>query len=253
MLVKLKFRNIISVFILALFLLSAVFGYCQKYNNTEISQNRLLLDSIEAIYGSDDLLVSGRFYKPTHSYASGNPYFLEKNWCKGTLFIRDRAFKYVDCTYNIENDKVIIKANLKSGASVQLEINIEYLDSFIIGNHHFINSDGLKTTESINGYYEQIYNSDYLFLIKHSKTFINKYTDLEPYGRFSKVRSAYYIYFNSQLSKLFTKKSFLHYFKPYKKEIRKFFRKNNIKYKKASNYEIYKLMKYCNELSPTPE
>jgi len=238
--------------ILVLFLLSPVSIYCQKHNNADNRQNQSLLDSINTIYGSDDLLINGRRYEPLHVQASGNPYLFENDWRRGTLYIKGRIFNNVHCKYNIEKDKVVINTILHSGVPVQLIINNEYLDSFIIENHSFINVAVLKTDKETAGYYEQIFNGDFKFLKKHNKTFLNKYNDLEPYGSYSKIRTEYYLYYNSRLFKVFSKKSFLKYFKPYKKEIKKFIRKNRIKYKKASNQDLNKLMIFCNKLKLTP-
>ena len=89
---------------------------------------------------------------------------------------------------------------------------------------------------------------NFIFFAKHSKGFKKQYSESKPHGEYAEPKAVNYIFENNVLTKLATKKSFLEYFLEHKKDVKKYMKKNKLKYKKANSGELYKLLKYCNEI-----
>jgi len=195
------------------------------------------------------MLVNGEMYIPTNPKAEGFPYFNSPDWVRGSVGINGQVYEEIELKYNIERDKLILKTSDRSGKSLFIILNDELIELFQIGEHLFINSSMLSSRKRLNTYLELIYDEEIMFLRSFIKTHLSEYSDKNPFGRYSTQKSQSYIFSNSELYHVGTKKSFLEYFEPQRKEIKKYLKKNKIKYKDASNIELINLMTFCNELS----
>ncbi|RLD77537.1 MAG: hypothetical protein DRJ07_14545, partial [Bacteroidetes bacterium] len=127
----------------------------------------------------------------------------------------------------------------------QLVLNSTFVDSFYLGNHAFINLYNQNEIPHQFEYFEKIYTGKDLFLKKYRKKFITVYNNWYPDGKYSSQQYTYYIHYRGSLAKVNSKKAFLSFYDSYRKEIRKFMRKNKIKYKNATKEELIKLMTFC--------
>ena len=239
-------RIILLFFTLPLFL--APSSFAQKSDDAVINTVKELHDYSAYFYGIDDLLVNGRKYIPAHGNAKGDPYFSGPDWVTGTLLIKEKTYKAVELKYNVDLDKIILRAEVIRGGLVYVLLNNDFVTSFIIGEHYFINSSQLLQQDN-SGYFELVFEGEHTLLIKHHKSFISEFSQNAPLGRFSDLNSTRYIYCAGMLYKMPYKKSFLMYFKPFRKEIKKYMKQKKVKYKKANNFELHQLLKYCNEIS----
>lgn len=239
-------HTIFLFFTLSLFLIPSLSA--QQLNDTVINTVKELNDYSAYFYGIDDWLVNGRKYIPEHGNAKGHAYFSEQDWVTGTLVIKKKTYKDVEFKYNIDLDKIILRAEVTRGGLVYVLLNDDFVTSFIIGEHYFINSAQLLLAGN-SGYFELVFEGKHTLLIKHHKTFISEFNQNAPLGRFSDLNSVKYIYCDGLLNKIPSTKSLLTYFKPFRKEIKKYMKQEKIKYKKATNFELYQLLKYCNEIS----
>ncbi len=241
------FLNKFFWIIVVLFTYSSV--YAQEQNkNINNSFNRII-DFTEFVYGTNDILVNGQPYLLKLNDVKGHPFFGDGNWSNETLFIKEKEFNDVKLKYDIEADKLILNAKYDKNIFIKIELSNKVIDSFNINGHHFINSRQFLTEPGKSAYFELIYNGNFLFLIKHKKILNSAYYDIPPFGKYSDMQSVYYIFNDGEMNRLISKQSFLRYFIQDKNRIRKFMRKNKIKYKKASHKELRALMKYCDNLS----
>ncbi|MCD4696583.1 MAG: hypothetical protein K8S16_10125 [Bacteroidales bacterium] len=215
----------------------------------EIYRNEAeLFNYTEKIYGSNDLLVNGQIYIPTKSQALGHPYFNSNDWANGMLFIAGNLFPDVVLKYDIEQDVFVLKNKNRKGGNQYISLQKGLVDTVEIEGHLFINS-ALILPESRNlGYVELIFRGDFLFFIKYVKQYKKVYSDTKPYGEYTRQQSVHYIYQDGRIDKLPTKKAFISHFAEHKKAIKKYFKKNKIKYNNASPRQVRKLLTYCNDL-----
>lgn len=238
-----------TVFLISItFFIFSTFSLKSQEKNNSKSLNKIINYS-ESIYGTDDLLVNGQPYLIKNKDVKGHPYFIDEFWRQETLFIKEKKFNNVGLNYDVEDDKLILETKFNKNLYLKIELSNEVIDSFNIRGHHFINSSILENYNGKNEYFEEIYNGDFIFLIKHYKTLDKSYYDNPPSGKYNKIKSIYYIYKDGILKKIKNKRAFLDYFKNNKKEIKKFMKKNKIKYNRAKSDELFILMEFCNKLS----
>jgi len=206
-----------------------------------------ILDLANSIYRADDRLVNGKYYKPRHFFAEGHPYFNKNEWVDGTLFIKGIQYNKIPIKYNIEDDKIIIKSILEDRISKNIVLHNSFVDSLIIGSHIFHNTNNFSLDEPI-GIVEHIYSGEIKAYFKHRCEFKDELSERQQHGKYLKARKKLFLYDGDSFISIQTKKDFLMYFEEHKKEVKQFLRKNRISIKKATAYQIVKLIQFCEHL-----
>ena len=219
-----------------------------QVNKNLLNSHEKLLDYADQVYGSNDLLVNGRIYVPMHSLAEGHPYFEIKDWILGDVYTKGNKFEQLKLKYDIELDEFILFFIDKENHNNYIVLNKHYVDSVYVGKFLFVNTAVIPEISENLGYCELVYNKQLSFLVKYKKDFKKEYSETKPHGEYSKINANRYITESGILTKVNTKKTLLRYFEPYKKEIKKYLKKNKINYKKANSGELNTLINYCNEV-----
>ena len=200
-------------------------------------------------YGSSDLLVNGRPYRPEHPRASGHPYFGEDHFQKASVFIKGRKFEQVDLLYNVERDELILKHQLTNKNRVQLKLTTALVDSFVLNGQVFVNNMYGPPTGGGQGYLKKLYKGQWQLYIRMEKDFYPLYSNKNPYGRYGKTDLIYFLVdSNGKMEKVKNKRSLLKFFGENKKAVRRFMKKISFRFKKASDIQWYELMKFCETL-----
>ncbi|MCF8235100.1 MAG: hypothetical protein K9H13_04810 [Bacteroidales bacterium] len=208
-----------------------------------------LLTNIDEIYGSDIKLLNGEMYMPANTNAEGFPFLLQDEFIKGDLSIKDVFYRNVLIKYDLVADRIILHQNTIEGKPVTLLLNSAFVDSVYLGKLKFVNTKELIGKDTLKNFMEVIYDNGFKLVSTHEKSFIGTYNNLTPNGSFSDANTTYYILQNNQLSKISNKRDLFRYFESNKKEIKKFLRGNDIKFRKATNRELKQLMNFCNKLT----
>jgi len=229
-----------------LLLMSGVLAFGQSQQQDAVKN---LYRQTEKIYSTDDLLVNGQLYIPTRPRAKGSPYYGEKQFVEGSVQIKGRQFENVLLMYNLENQRLILRAAVETGKYVTILLNSDLIDYFIIDGLHFINAGKYVNGDESAGFYAAVYHGHFDFLIKFEKEFRAVYDNQTPNGSYTGMKSDYYLFDGDNLVNVSKKKALLEYFLTEKKEIKSFMRKQKIAYKKASVPALNQLMKYCDTVS----
>ena len=238
-----------DVLLICLFSLIYVEAMSQDKNTTSSDALTILSEYSGDLYGTNDFVVNGRSYIPDHYNAKGDPYLFSDKWVESTIVIEGKKYGNQEILYNIDTEKLILKSSQKINEEVLLVLNTEFVDAFYFGEHYFVNGYKNFPDRIFPGFVEQVYSGNFVIVIRYQKSFISNYTANAPNGFYSGTKSAIYISEEGTLKKLPTKKALLDYFLDQKKEIKKFIRKNNIKYKKANAIQLNKLFSYCDTIS----
>lgn len=224
-----------------------IVGQTENLIHEQISD---ILKIANQVCGPDEMLENGRLYTPDHPKARGNPYLEGTDWMIVKLFIKGDEFNDVKIKYNVHLEQLILKKEINDQEShIPILLNNNFIDSFDKEGRHFINLIGMPFNNELSGFAELIYNGQLIFIVKHTKEFLKRYSQSNAYGAYSKLYSTYYVYENGKLIRLGKKGSLLKYFEPIQKEVKNFIRQQNIKYKKATNAQLYELIKFCDEKS----
>jgi hypothetical protein len=223
-------------------------GLCGQDTSRFIDTRDELLNYAEAVYGSDDMIINGRIYVPQHTLAEGHPYFEIADWVMGDVFIRGHRFKNLKLKYDIDLDEFVLYIEDKYQRKNYLVLNHHYVDSVYLGKYIFINTAAYPGIGRDLGYAELVYDNGLIFLVTYEKDFKKQYSESKPYGEYGKQYAERYIASEGSVSKVTSKKAFLKYFESYKKEIRRYMKKQKINYRKAGSGTLKNLFTYCHEL-----
>ncbi|HAG16069.1 MAG TPA: hypothetical protein DCG69_06025 [Bacteroidales bacterium] len=239
-----KKRNSKSYSILLLSLL--VVGFSNKLNAQEIPHNHLSEFSNE-VYGTDDRLINGKYYKPKHFFALGHPYFKMNEWLPGTLFIKGIPYENIALKYSIEEDLIIIKDTYDKAMSKDIVLHNSFVDSLQIEKHLFHNTSNFANNNPI-GYAELIYRGKTTAYFKHSIEFKDELSDRIKYGKYLKPRKNIYILKEDTFYLIKSKKEFLNLFSEKQDELISLIRKNKIRFKKMTDNQLRNLMQITENL-----
>lgn len=201
------------------------------------------------VYGIDDLLVNGSIYAPLHPVAYGSQYLVKSTFSKGSLNLVGREFHDVDLKFDIEQQKVILKGFIDSVHYKVIVLNDNYIKDFLIDDKHFVNISKHLNNKSVKGFYELVYNGEFVFIKSYKKEFLGVYSNRYPNGKYSKTNAESFIIKNNNKYTIKNKKSIFSVFPEQKQEIKIYMKDNKIKLRKASNKSINNLMHYCDEVS----
>jgi hypothetical protein len=222
----------------------------QDYSSAKVNETLFDLETFTAkLYGTNDVVVNGRKYIPTHYNAKGNPYFLTDNWMKGSLVIDGKKHDNQELLYNIDIEKVILKTTINSTDTIYLVLNSEFIEAFYLGGRYFVNASQTNFKKQFQGFLEQVYSGRFMVMTRHQKSFVSSYSKNSPNGFYSATTSVHYILNNGQISRVSTKKSLFNYFSAHKRDIKNYLHRNKIKYKQADALQLTKLFEYCDEIS----
>lgn len=213
------------------------------------SELQTFYETVSQIYGTDPVLVNGTVYLENLGEIKGNPYFLSGGWIAGDIFVRERRYANQKMKYNIETDELILNTGHNDSLFTTIRLNRALVDSFNMGGHHFAHSRRFFPGDSLDRYFETIEGSGFTFLQTHRKELNKKYSAFAPGGNYSEPETQRFIFKNDKLFKINNKKEFYSFFDKEKKDIRKFLRTNQIKYRKANTSELKLLISYISELT----
>ncbi len=240
--INISIRKSIMLFTSLFFL-----GYLAGAQNTETtSAVDDLLTTARIYYGPNDLLERGLVFIPEHPKANGHPYFSDREWNNGTIFMPGELFNGLQLKYNVAADQLILRKHIKgTGVNQPILLNNGHVDGFTLDGIRFYNLEKLPATGSMKGFGEIIYQGHILLIRKHSKTFINQYSKTNPMGLYTKLVTNNYIIVEGSAKRVYNKRSLINVFPAIRKELRKKMREMHFKFKKANDLQWNELMKWC--------
>ncbi len=221
----------------------------QEKGVTHQNDLQLLISKADSILGADDELINGVIYIQENLFASGHPFFLNSEWQEGSITVNSEKHDGLFLKYNINTDELILRAERKRGGTPVITLNNEFINIFYIGDKYFVNSMSFDVKGIQTDFVEQVYLGSFAFYVSYSKLFNNDYNNKTPYGSYAKTTVSYYLLQNDVITNIASKKALFKYFEPHKKDIKKFMKRNKIKYNKASSGQLRDLMHYCDQLS----
>lgn len=235
--------------ILAFFLTSSPqLSKSQQFANASDATAESFRAFVAEIYGPNEELINGRVYFPDFGQIDGHPYFATPEWTPGTVYIKGDAHPKLELNYNIESDELILQAQLDGEAFTKISLNKALVDSFNLQGHLFIHSDVIFPHDSLNRFYELIYNGEFTFLRQYDKEFKDQFTNLAPDGKYSKTYIDNLIIVNEETAEVNSRRAFLKMFPDHRKAIRRYIKDNSIRYRKANTQQLKKLMRYCGKI-----
>lgn len=243
-------HNLFILFILGgIVLLTNSVLNAQEKDILDKSELQLLVSKTDSLLGADDELINGKIYIQENLLAQGHPFFLTNDWQAGSVKVNGKEHDGLFLKYNINTGELILKAERKRGGASVIALNNEFIETFIIGDRFFINAMNFDVKGIQTDFVELLYQGRFNFFVSYSKSYNNDYTTKTPYGTYGKISTSYFLMQENQLTNITSKNAFLNYFITGKKEIKKYMKKNKIKYGKANFDQLSNLMEYSDQLS----
>ncbi len=101
--------------------------------------SREAFKKFDRLYQVDSRLISGNFYQdPSPKSTTGNPYYGDFDWKRGSVTIDSMMFDTLLLRYDICNNELIINTLNFSGSPFQISLNKDRINTFTLDGRKFI-------------------------------------------------------------------------------------------------------------------
>ncbi len=212
-----------------------------------------ILNTLNKIYGTSDILANGTLYDEPHYQISGHPYFNSEQWLTADLFIKGNTFKNQKIRYNLQADNIVLLSSDENSLLRMIYIEAKAIDSMLfkniqLSNLLFINTSQLPKNVFPSNYAERIYKGGIQFYRIYYKEHLKNYSQYKPKGEFSEQKQKYYLLNNHDIVEIKRRRDVYKQYPNHKKQIRGFMRKHKIRFRKATKNQLIKLMTFCDDL-----
>ena len=183
----------------------------------------------EEIAGEAHLFNGVQYQEPNlHNYDKGHPYYLSDDWVDGSIFYDGQWYENISILYNINYDKVIIDHPY---SHFSIELIKEKLKAFSILNHKFVRleSDSVRNSPIRTGIYDALYDGNVKVYAKRRKE-TREVIEARNVSIVFSENDQFFIYKNGFFFPVKSKSSVLKVFSDRKSALRKFIKKNQLKF-----------------------
>jgi hypothetical protein len=198
------------------------------------------------ISGDNIHLYNGSEYPGYDISFIGNPFFDTTAMVPGSIFYDGTLYENVPMLFDIQNDAVVI---YRRNVNFKIRLVNEKIDHFTFLSHEFLRiaADSNNKFSLPTGFYDRVYNGNSTFLVQRKKfTKDDPVVNGEVKTRFIEFEN-YFVKQNNRFYPVKTRKSVLALFKDKEKDLRRFIKKNKLKFKKKPEYAILQVVRYYDQ------
>lgn len=188
-------------------------------------------------------LYQGREYLGFDNRIIGHAFFASDEWSQATIQYDGVLYEGVRLLFDIVNEEVIV---LHPNDYAKIKLLNEQISWFSFSGHTFIRLAGNEAVPEA-GLYERLYDGKLMVLAKRKKQ-LSSYTSDKELIREFEEKNRLYIKKEGIYHAVKSKRSVLKVLKEQKKELRRFLRKNKIKYRKNRDAAIVKMAGFYDSL-----
>ena len=223
-----------------------------QHKDNPLQENYISSDSAKQLYQSsinkDLAYINGREYKPYHHPRHDNPY-LHSQIGTGTIYYNGKAYSKKMIMYDMYKDKLVVNPNVSLFSNVYIEVKKADVDSFTIKFEKFkYTLSKIQLNKNIassnDGYYEILYRSNTLELLKKHRAIYQEKESIPTYV----YKTRHYLKSGNKIHDISSKKKFLNLFPEQKKPLKKHIKSINAPFKKFSKSDFIALIKYAETL-----
>ena len=211
------------------------------------SSQEAVTAQFEKQYGANPLLASGLVYVPLHAGAGGHPFYQEKAWQPGVVYLKGERFPDLALRYELVTGQLLLHTDLPGGAQAAIVLNPQLVDSFRMADQLFVQAQLTGLPNPTAPYYLRGYAGEMELYLALSKSLLTQYSALTPAGKYSQQETEYLLLQDGIAHPIQSQGALLRHFSPIKKELRRYLRTNRLRYQQASLSELNALMKFCDE------
>ena len=191
------------------------------------------------------LLFNGSEYGSIGHNSFGSPFFESDSLLKGSILFMGNWYEDLNFQYDLMIDKLVMY-DYKKSYSVTLAS--EQIKEFIINGHHFyrLQNSAVLTKE---GFYENLVEAVNKLWARREKKVVLSANAEDRTSRFTQYNS-FFIQKNKLFYPVDDESSLLKTMEDKKDDIKKYIRKNKIKFRKQFESSAVKVLVYYNQLIP---
>jgi hypothetical protein len=212
------------------------------------SPHNSLRSLADSLYGFNDLLVNGTQYLPSHPRAAGHPFFPDEAFSSGVVYVKGERFEGLKINYDAEGDQLLLDVSASMPWIRYLALNDLLADSFSLEGRVFVHVRTLPAMPGGSGFLEKLYEGRFVLLARHQKKFKAEFNQWKPYGEFIAYPVSLLLLREGVFHDVSREKQWMDLFSSHRKEVKKFIRKHNINFRKATTGQLKQIAAYCNEL-----
>ena len=207
-----------------------------------------MTDSVIKIYyntvGENMQLYNGSEYAGSFSSSIGHPYFETDRLQKGTILYDAVLYRDIALSYDLVRDELIIS---NYSQQFNLKLVTEKVVYFTLLNHVFvrIEPDSLIVGAVASGFYEMLYNGKFMVVAKRAKRLQSGAAEDKP--RFIQY-DHYFVRHENSFKEVESERDLLDLFNEQKTDVKKYLRKNDLRFKKDPGNTIVKAAEYYDQL-----
>jgi hypothetical protein len=224
------------------------------HSQTHANDSALLVSAVKnarAIYthslGIGSHLLNGVQYKEynAHPDDEGHPYFVSDDWVEGTVHYNGDVYEGVGILYDLVKEKIIIEHPF---AGIKLELISEKIKYVELPGHRIVRlvADTIKNSPIRTGFYDLLYDGSTKFYVKRQKTQKEEIVGHEIQVKFSE-KDHLFIYKKGLYIPVRSRSSLLDILGDRKTEVRKYIRKNKIRFRKGREKAISRVVSFYDE------
>jgi hypothetical protein len=197
--------------------------------------------------GEDAHLYNGSEHSLYDFRIKGFPYF-ESNLLQTGLVNYDSVlYQQVNMAYDIVRDELTTN---RFNQTFRITLVNEKIAYFSLLNHFFVRiiQDSINRSTITTGFYDRLYNGKLKLFAKRQKKIIEKVTAEEGDQLWFEEHDGYFILRNNKYFSIKDKKDLFDFLKDRKKDLKKYLRKNKIRFKDDPELTILKSVEYYDQL-----
>ncbi|HEY2584121.1 MAG TPA: hypothetical protein VGI43_20100 [Mucilaginibacter sp.] len=208
------------------------------------------LNFYSAALGDQSPLYNGPEYYFYDPHIKGNAYFLDANgFTAGSVYYDGVQYNGVPMLYDVYGEKIVV---LLYNHFSKFSLLNERVKSFNFLQHQFINitPDSLGDNRVITpGFYDVLYNGKSQVLVKRSKDIQTTTGGSSGSENYFNLITRYYLKKNNTYYSITSQGTLLDAFKDRKKEVQKYIKDNQIKFRKGPEEAMVKIASYYDHLT----
>jgi hypothetical protein len=215
------------------------------------TQSQLSTSNAIAFYnkfiGEDAHLYNGSEHALYDFRIKGFPYFESNSLQTGFVNYDSVLYQQVNMAYDIVRDELTIN---RYNQNFRITLVNEKITYFSLLNHYFVRliQDTINKSIITTGFYDRLYNGKLKLFAKRQKKIIEKVTAEEGDQLWFEEHDGYFILRNNKYFSIKDKKDLFDFFKDRKKDLKRYLRKNKIRFKDAPELAILKSVEYYDQL-----
>ncbi|HVM87431.1 MAG TPA: hypothetical protein VMT76_04535 [Puia sp.] len=236
----------LRTFFLPIFICISSFLYSQESTSTQLQASKAAVTFYRKYIDENIGLNNGSEYVAYDFRIKGHPYFESGTLQKGNVMYCGTLYDEIDMAYDIVEDALII---LKNDDNVRIRLAKEKIDSFLWLDHFFVRlvQDSNNKTSVPTGFYDRLYNGQIKLYARRKKIIMEKIEGNEN-ERWFQENDAYIIHKDKSYYPVQKESDLFNLLNDKKKEIKKYLRKNKIKFRKEKETAILAAIVYYDKL-----